>query len=264
LSFAGWQTAPQRQLLEPQSLWPSKTDIERAIGDWLFCPAPSSCPIGHGSYAPNRAEPNFRFYERRQVHVRLRADNAECARDYRLNNLPALPALDFLHDQICQITQAREIGCFQETRAGVEDTQGPNAGSVIEKERMAGIESDSGLIDNQRIAGKSCVEECVRHNHRLTIINHVSTKCGITRCLFRIKTVARFEPLTVVVDQADKCDGHIEERGRETCDPIKSLFGLGARIPSARSDVNRRSSSAGMLPLIHRHAVRSTHVRILV
>jgi hypothetical protein len=44
----------------------------------------------------------------------------------------------------------------------------------------------------------------------------VGTKCGVARCLFHIKAVARFEPLTVFVDQTDKGNWCIEACGGET------------------------------------------------
>jgi hypothetical protein len=40
-------------------------------------------------------------------------------------------------------------------RASVDDTQGANAGSIIENERTASIEPNAGFIDNERIVGKS-------------------------------------------------------------------------------------------------------------
>ena len=95
-------------------------------------------------------------------------------------------SVDFLHCQICQIAEACDIGHFQGARASVDDTQGANAGSIIENERTASIEPNSGLIDNERVIGKSFVLECVRNNHRFTIVNHVGTKRGVARCLFHI------------------------------------------------------------------------------
>jgi hypothetical protein len=75
---------------------------------------------------------------------------------------------------------------LQGARASIDDTQGADAGSIIENERTASVEPNSGFIDNERVVGKSFVLECVRNNQRFTIINHVGTKCGVARCLFHI------------------------------------------------------------------------------
>ena len=62
-------------------------------------------------------------------------------------------------------------------------------------------------------------------------MNHVGTKRSVARGLFHIKAIARFEPLTVFVDQTDKCDWRIEECGSQTCNSIKPLVRVGIQDP---------------------------------
>src|ERR1700730_15012320 len=127
--------------------------------------------------------------------------------------------------------QPREIGFLQGAGAGVDETQRANTAPVVENKRAAGIEPNSRVIGDQGIVVKSRVLECGDATHEFAMIDDVGTKCGVARSLFRIEAVARFEPLSVLVDQTDKCDWHIKERSGQARDSIKPVLWLGFEDP---------------------------------
>jgi len=91
--------------------------------------------------------------------------------------------------------QPLEIGVCEGTRPPIKQTQCPDATAIVEYQWIAGIKSYARFIDNERIIRKSIILERVWDNHRLSVVNHVCAKGGITRTLFIADTHARFEPL---------------------------------------------------------------------
>ena len=157
------------------------------------------------------------------------ARRAHCAKSRRRSSGPARALLpsDFLQCQICQVAQPGEIGWCQRTRARVDDTQTANACSIIENKWIASVEPNSGLIRDQGAVSKACIQKCVLNNQRLTVMHYMGAQCGVARCFLHVEAMARLEPLTVFVDQTDKCNWYIEERGGEACDSIEPVLWLG-------------------------------------
>ena len=123
--------------------------------------------------------------------------------------------------------QAGEIGFRHQPRSGIDQAERADTASILQDERGAGIEPDPRLMQHQRVVGKTPVLKGIRDDHRLPVADHVRAEGGIPRGLRDLEPVARLEPLPVLIDQADQCDGNVEERGGETRDPVKPVLERG-------------------------------------
>ena len=114
------------------------------------------------------------------------------------------------HDNKGQITQSFQIGLLQSVWSRVEQTQRADTTSIIERQRIPRVKSDSWTTKHQRIISKALIAQRIHHNHRFTVRNHVGTERCVTRILSTGGTLARFEPLSSFVDEGDGRHWHIE------------------------------------------------------
>ena len=71
------------------------------------------------------------------------------------------------------------------------------------------------------------IDERIRNLHHVVTQDDMGTEGLVAIGLGHVRALARFEPLTILVDQTHQGDGNVEQGGRDTGETIEALLRLG-------------------------------------
>ena len=126
------------------------------------------------------------------------------------------------HDLAAQHLQGLALGRIQLARGAVNHTQRAQSVAGGRHQRHAGIKPNVGLARDQGVVGKAGVLLGVRHLQQLVgLQNGVRTKSHFSRCLSGLQPGACLEPLALLVNQRDQCDGCLTNMGRQLHQVVK-------------------------------------------
>ena len=85
--------------------------------------------------------------------------------------------------------------------------------AVRQPQRHAGIKTDTGLADDQRVVGEADVEGGVAHLQQLVRLDRMRAEGAIVRCLVDVEQACiGLQPLAVGIDQTEQRDRHTADQ----------------------------------------------------
>ena len=117
--------------------------------------------------------------------------------------------VELLLDQTREMRKLLDGGVRKMTGSGVDQAERTHTTAAGVEERKAGVESNAGSADDQRVFRKPFIRQRVLHNQGRATGDGVGTKGDLARSFLRIQAHRRFEPLPVLVHQRHESDGDL-------------------------------------------------------
>ncbi|MNC42777.1 hypothetical protein D3C75_916040 [compost metagenome] len=108
-----------------------------------------------------------------------------------------------------QVPEVRLLSLAEHAWVRVEHAQRADGFAVAGAQGVAGVKADVGRVEHQRVVDESPVALGVGHHQGTLTENGVAAKGNTARRLACLKPYAGLEPLSVLVDQADKHSIHM-------------------------------------------------------
>ena len=143
---------------------------------------------------------------------------------------PSATRLQSLHRCRGQQPQHLALVFVQSVWHPVYYTQGPDMRAIIKAQRGPCIEADVRCCRDQRVVGKARICAGIRHLKNSVAMDGVGAKGQLPWSLTDTRqTHIGLEPLTLCINQADKCNGHPANEGGRSNQCVKFRLGRGVQ-----------------------------------
>jgi len=132
------------------------------------------------------------------------------------------------HHFVSQLGQDVELALIRGRPWGVINGAQRADGHALRRDQGdAHIKAQARRACHQRVVGKAWVGRGVGHDQGRHVVHRVAAKRDVAWCLWRLESDARFEPLTVGIDQGDQHGGHPHHVLSHLSQAVKSRFWRG-------------------------------------
>ena len=112
----------------------------------------------------------------------------------------------------------------EQSRLVVEHTDRAERKPVWCAQQCAGIKSEMGDTEDQRIIGEAPIQRGIRNFHETLFENGVRAQRTVDRCFTDAESDFGFEPLPAVIDQVDDRDRGLADIAGKPCDIVECGF----------------------------------------
>src|SRR6202008_1155477 len=106
----------------------------------------------------------------------------------------------------------------------VEDAEGAHRLAARSGDRVAGVEADVGVAEDEGVVGEAIVEAGIADNRRLRFEDRVAAEAGVASALLTAEAERGLEPDPVLVEQVDLGGLGLEEALGEPGEPVEALL----------------------------------------
>jgi hypothetical protein len=149
----------------------------------------------------------------------------------RRQRAPVLAQFELHHHVPGQDQQAVALREREAARPVVDHAEAAQRVAVRRVQRGAGVEADVRVVDHRRVVGEAGVEPGILDHHDGTAVHGVRAERRVPGRLAGVQADARLEPLSVVVDEADRGHGCVADPGGERRDVVEVALGCRVQDP---------------------------------